>query len=99
MNPELFYESSLSLVSRIPQDGYESEASDMLDDEAAINDFLVSDSDDEPNSVGRVTSGPTLIPDSDTDSEDGDEDDIRFQQRLQAQHISRGAAHAVTDGV
>jgi hypothetical protein len=80
MNPAFFYGSSSTPVSRIPHDGYESEDSDMPDDEAAFNNFLAPDSDDEPHSAGQVTSGPTVIPDSDTDKEGGeDEDDIPLQ--------------------
>jgi hypothetical protein len=90
MNPALFYGSSLNLVSRIPYDEHESVDSDMPDDEAALRNFLAPDSDNEPNSVGWVTSAPTVIPDSDTDSEDGeDEDDIPLQQRLQAREMTK----------
>jgi hypothetical protein len=62
----------------------------MPDDEAALNNFFAPDSDDEPNSAGQVTSGPTVIPDSDTDSEGAeDEDDIPLQQRLQAREMTK----------
>jgi hypothetical protein len=57
MNPALFYGSSSNRVSRIPHDGYESVDFDMSDNEAALSTFLAPDSDDEPNSVGQVTSG------------------------------------------
>jgi hypothetical protein len=64
MNQALIYGSSLNLVSRTPRDERESVDSDMSDDEAALSNFLAPDSDDEPNSVGWVTSGPTVIPES-----------------------------------
>jgi hypothetical protein len=101
MSPAFFYGSSLTLVSRIPHDGYESEDSDMPDDEAAINNFLAPDSDDEQNSAGQVTSGPTVIPDSDTDSAGGeDEDDIPPQQRLQAREMTkRESQHLTANGL
>jgi hypothetical protein len=58
-------------VSRMPHDGHESENSDMSDDEAALNNLHAQYSDDEPNIVGQVRSGP-VIPDSDTESESGE---------------------------
>jgi hypothetical protein len=66
MDPALFYGSYFNFVSRPPHDGYESEDSDMSDDEAALNNSPAPHSDYEPNSAGQVTSGPTAIPDSDT---------------------------------
>jgi hypothetical protein len=87
MNPALFYGSCLNLFSRISYDAHESVDSD---DEAACSNFLAPDSDDEPNSVGWVTSGHTVISDSDTDSEDGeDEDDVPLQQRLQEREMTK----------
>jgi hypothetical protein len=47
-------------------------------------------SDDKPNGAGWMTSALTVIPDSYTDSEDGeDEDDIQLQQRLKAREMTK----------
>jgi hypothetical protein len=57
----LFHGFSSRSVSIIPHNGYESEDSDISNEEVALNHFLASYSEYEPNSVGQMISGPTIF--------------------------------------